>query len=242
MRRDVVFIEKDKYDIMYRMNTTYSIVDNDALVLQYLQLLLHRSLPDDYTCLWACSSGKQAIQHCLVDNPPDALLVDMSMGEINGINVIKSIRERNDRIVLIGMTSYTLDDYVLQVAQAGAQALVHKDNIEDIVSALQSQSVPYGCSSLPQYIDYFYTPQVAFRKLAVTKDVPLLSPREMEIMRLCGQGASTKEIAEQLKVKVSTVNTQLQRIYGKLHVHSRLQALAAFEHAAAYAADRNECL
>ena len=54
----------------------------------------------------------------------------------------------------------------------------------------------------------------------------VLSPQESEIMRLCKQGYSSKEIADQLNVKVSTVNTHLRRIYGKLQVKSRMQALA----------------
>ncbi|RFT24038.1 DNA-binding response regulator, partial [Gardnerella vaginalis] len=61
------------------MNTTYAIVDNDTLVLRYMQLLLKSRLPENFVCAWMCSSAKQAIHRCVAENTPDVLLVDMSM-------------------------------------------------------------------------------------------------------------------------------------------------------------------
>ncbi|MFP1692034.1 response regulator transcription factor [Gardnerella vaginalis] len=209
------------------MNTTYAIVDNDTLVLRYMQLLLKSRLPENFVCAWMCSSAKQAIHRCVTENTPDVLLVDMSMREMSGVDVIKAIRERNSNIVLIGITSYMLDEYVLQVAKSGGQALIHKDNLSDVVAAIQSRATSYGCPELPQYIDYFHTPQESFNMISQLPKTSVLSPQESEIMRLCKQGSSTKEIADQLNVKVSTVNTHLRRIYGKLQVKSRMQALAA---------------
>ena len=121
------------------MNTTYAIVDNDTFVLRYMQLLLKSRLPENFVCAWMCSSAKQAIHRCVTENTPDVLLVDMSMREMSGVDVIKAIRERNSNIVLIGITSYMLDEYVLQVAKSGGQALVHKDNLADVVAAIQSR-------------------------------------------------------------------------------------------------------
>lgn len=204
----------------------YAIVDNDIYALRGVRSGLSRVLTSSYQCVWSVCSGEEAISYSTSADAPDIVLVDMSMKPIDGVKVIQEIRESNQSIVLIGMTSYHLNLYADAVAQAGAQALVLKSNIRSVAQAMHSGEVPYGCPEWKAGQAIFYSPQQSFERLNKESiDNSALTVKEEKIMKLCIHGATAREVADLLGLQVSTVNTHLQRIYKKLHVQNRIEAL-----------------
>lgn len=169
------------------MQKTYAIVDNDPLVLAVMRNVLSKLLPSEYVCKWCVKSGVQALKYCQVTKTtPDYILIDMSMKDMSGVEVIRAIREKNNNIILIGMTSYDCRSYASSVAQVGGQAMVAKDNFKGLAEALQycdNQKV-YGCRCVRDVAYDFATPQESFIRLSKSRSRSVLPPQELKIMDL----------------------------------------------------------
>ncbi|WP_421778060.1 response regulator transcription factor [Gardnerella sp. KA00747] len=213
------------------MQKTYAIVDNDPLVLAVMRNVLSKLLPSEYACKWCVKSGVQALKYCQVaKTTPDYILIDMSMKDMSGVDVIRAIREQNNSIILIGMTSYDCRSYASMVSQVGGQAMVAKDNFKGLAEALQycdKQNV-YGCRCVKDVVYDFATPQESFIRLSKSRSRSVLPPQELKIMDLLTKGYTTNQIAAQLGLMPNTINTHIHRIYKKLHVSNRVQAISAF--------------
>lgn len=198
------------------MQKTYAIVDNDPLVLAVMRNVLSKLLPSEYVCKWCVKSGVQALKYCQVTKTtPDYILIDMSMKDMSGVEVIRAIREKNNNIILIGMTSYDCRSYASSVAQVGGQAMVAKDNFKGLAEALQycdNQKV-YGCRCVRDVAYDFATPQESFIRLSKSRSRSVLPPQELKIMDLLSKGCTTNQIAAQLGLMPNTINTHIHRIY-----------------------------
>ena len=106
---------------------TLGVVDNDRFALCALKAYLDQTL-DGITLAWMTEHANTAIARCVTGERPDVLLVDMSMGDIDGVSVIRTIRERDRHTSLVAMTSFPLDEYAADAATAGAQAIVSKND------------------------------------------------------------------------------------------------------------------
>ena len=213
------------------MQKTYAIVDNDPLVLAVMRNVLSKLLPSEYVCKWCVKSGVQALKYCQVTKTtPDYILIDMSMKDMSGVEVIRAIREQNSNIVLIGMTSYDCRSYASMVAQVGGQAMVAKDNFKGLAEALQycdNQKV-YGCRCVKDVAYDFATPQESFIRLSKSRSRSVLPPQELKIMDLLSKGCTTNQVAAQLGLMPNTINTHIHKKNKKLHVSNRVQAISAF--------------
>ena len=89
---------------------TLGVVDNDRFALCALKAYLDQTL-DGITLAWMTEHANTAIARCVTGERPDVLLVDMSMGDIDGVSVIRTIRERDRHTSLVAMTSFPLDEY-----------------------------------------------------------------------------------------------------------------------------------
>jgi DNA-binding NarL/FixJ family response regulator len=156
---------------------------------------------------------------------PDLVVVDISLPDINGIQLTREIREifSEARILIVSMHSKI--DYIAEAFQAGAMGYVVKESAtEGLLQALRS--VAKG----EYYLDSSVSPQVIrnLMKLPVKEaritdaDYGSLTPREQEVMRMLAEGVPSKEIADKLFISPKTVENHRANIMKKLNLHSTM--------------------
>lgn len=146
---------------------------------------------------------------------PDVLILDMALNDASGPSVCMQIRKSTSSIGIIGVTAYDPEQYVDDLAQAGAQALVAKERLAADLKKLLPV-VAKGESSNPTV---FMTTVQAHGKLAQQTQnqasLQRLSARELQVLRRYAHDASTAEIASELGVTANTVFTYMHRISQK---------------------------
>ena len=125
---------------------TLGVVDNDRFALCALKAYLDQTL-DGITLAWMTEHANTAIARCVTGERPDVLLVDMSRGDIDGVPVIRTIRERDRHTSLVAMTSFPLDEYAADAATAGAQAIVSKNDLQGLQDTIRLAAT--GGASFP---------------------------------------------------------------------------------------------
>jgi DNA-binding NarL/FixJ family response regulator len=157
---------------------------------------------------------------------PDVVLMDIRMPELDGIEATRLLaREARSPRVLI-LTTFDLDEYVYEALRAGASGFLLKDaGADELLHAVRV--VAAGDALLSPSItrrlieDYARRPPARERPAALAE----LTPRELEVLRLIARGLSNGEIARHLVVGDATVKTHVARIFAKLDVHDRAQAV-----------------
>lgn len=207
---------------------TIGLLDNDEFSLAFLERAISELMPEARV-LWKTVSGRDAVARCLdARRSPKVLLTDMSMDELSGLVVCRTIRVQTARVMILAVTSFSLAVYAAKAAEAGAQGIVPKSVETPIVDAIRA--VAAGGT----WGEGFQTSSEAHQRLSGRR-LPrqfLLSDREAEAMNLCSRGLGTEQIAGEMQVSVSTAKTYLTRAIHKLGVNSRGQAVALWTGAA----------
>ena len=186
-------------------------VDDHPLVRRGIATLVGGEL--DMSLVAEASNGREAIQQFRTHRP-DVTLMDIQMPEMNGVDAIIAIRGEFPEARFIVLTTYTGDVQILRALKAGARAYLlknffHKELLETI------RAVHAGKKALSAEASY----QLAEH---VTDDA--LTPAEIRVLRLIGEGNANKEIAAQLSVSEETVKGQVRNILSKLGANDRAHA------------------
>jgi len=146
---------------------------------------------------------------------PDVTLLDLRMPVMEGVEVVRRIRQIDPQARVIVLTTYDTDDEIERALKAGAKAYVLKDiSADDLVACIRD--VLAGKT---------YLAPAAAAKLAEGVTRVQLTPREMATLRLMADGKANKEIASQLDISERTVKTHLGHLFEKLGVTSRTEAI-----------------
>ena len=146
---------------------------------------------------------------------PDVTLLDLRMPVMEGVEVVRRLRERDPRARVIVLTTYDTDEEISRALKAGAKAYVLKDiSADDLVACIRD--VLAGKT---------YLAPAAAAKLAEEVTRVQLTPRELSTLRLMADGKSNKEIASELGISDRTVKTHLGHLFEKLGVASRTEAV-----------------
>ncbi|MDO7869286.1 response regulator transcription factor [Nocardioides jiangxiensis] len=151
---------------------------------------------------------------------PDVIVTDLQLPDGTGLDIVRSIRQNDDRTGLVVLTMHAGDDHVFAAMEAGASGFVGKDSPSSEVLGAARHAVvaprTFLCSSLAAAM---------MRRATQTAQRPRLSAREQEVLDLLADGMGTAAIAGQLYVSESTAKTHIARIYQKLGATNRAQAL-----------------
>ncbi len=149
---------------------------------------------------------------------PDVLLLDLEMPEGDGIEVIRHLNDAGSRTRILVLTAFDRDDQIVQALQAGASGYLLKGAPrEEIFRAIRT--VARGGSTI--------APMVATKLLKKVREEPdLLTPRELEVLQLVGEGCSNKAIGKRLFVSERTVKFHVSRVMAKLGASNRTEAVA----------------
>jgi NarL family two-component system response regulator LiaR len=199
------------------------LVDDHAIVRDGIRAVLNTEA--NIEVIGEAANGKEAISKVL-SYQPDVTLMDLVMPEIDGIEAIRQIIERQPQARILVLTSFATDDKVFPAIKAGAMGYLLKDSdAEDLLRAIhqvhqgESSLHPKIARKLLQEITTASSPQEP-----VGPKVDPLTEREVEVLKLVARGKSNQEIAQQLVIGEGTVRTHVSNILGKLHLASRTQA------------------
>jgi DNA-binding NarL/FixJ family response regulator len=180
---------------------------------------------DDFLCLSAYSNAEEALNE-LPDIQPDIVLMDINLPGMNGIDCIKKIKAISPQIQFMMFTIYEDSEQVFDALTAGASGyLLKKTPKEKILQALQELhegGSPMSAQIARKVVRYFQ--QTKEDNLTETS----LSSREKEVLELLSKGYLYKEIGDKLNIATGTVRQHIHKIYEKLHVQNRTEAVNKF--------------
>jgi len=200
-----------------------AIVEDDAAVRTILRQWIQQSA--DFECVEECGDAESAIRG-LVTIAPEVALVDINLPGASGIECVRRLKPKLPTTQFVMLTVYDDSDHIFAALAAGATGyLLKRTPREALLTALRevhSGGSPMSSNIARKVVQSLQQPQPR------AKASDLLSPREAEVLELLSRGHVYKEIAEAIGISLPTVNTYIRRIYEKLHVHSRAQAIAAY--------------
>jgi len=162
-----------------------------------------------------CGDGDAALA-AYREHRPDVLLLDLRMPRLDGLEVVRRVLEVDRAGRILVMTTYNTDQDIGHALRAGAKGYLLKDAAaEDVCRAIVR--VAEG--------GMFLAPDVAAQYVQLSTR-PELSQRELQILRMMGQGKPNKQIARDLSVEVTTVKGHVKSVFDKLEVRNRTEAVA----------------
>jgi len=208
-----------------KMAITVSIVEDDAGMREILVDWINQA--EGFRCVSNHASGESAMES-IPKHKPQVVIMDINLPGINGVEAVRRLKPLVPAAQFVMLTVYEDEDHIFQALQAGATGYLLKHTIrEELITALRDVS---GGGS-PMTTNIARKVVQAFTQATTPKPgVADLSARESEVLQLLARGYLYKEIADELKVAVPTVNTYIRRVYEKLHVRSRGEAVALYTH------------
>ena len=202
------------------LNHKYRIVlvEDHAIIREGLRSLF--SSEKDFEVVGEAEEGRTALR-LAGNHSPDLVITDLSMPQMDGIDLIATLKKENPKIRVIVLTVHRNDEYVLSALRAGADGYVLKEaNYSELITA--ARTVLKG--------KHYISPEISGNLIHVylerEKDPRLKSPpetlskREREIVSLIAEGHTNKQIADRLCISVKTVETHRYKIMTKLKVHN----------------------
>lgn len=204
------------------MPITVSIVEDDPNLSKGLVRLLGQT--QDILCQGCYANAEDALRE-LPHTLPEVVLMDINLPGMDGIECVKRLKETNPSIRIVILTIYENPERIFKALAAGAIGYLLKHNpSEGLLSAIRDAhhgGAPMSSQIARKVVQFFQSTTPA-------NESEKLSAREREVLELLARGYLIKEIADQIGVGFGTVRTYVRRIYEKMHVHSRSQAVAKY--------------
>ena len=186
-------------------------VDDHPVVRQGIAGLV--AVHSDMSVVAEASNGREAIQQFRAHHP-DITLMDLQMPEMGGVDAMIVIRGEFPEARIIVLTTYAGDAQILRALKAGARAYLLKNSLhKELLETIRA--VHAGKKALSAEASY---------KLAEHATDDALTPAEVRVLRLIGEGNANKEIAAQLSISEETVKGQVRNILSKLGANDRTHA------------------
>lgn len=208
------------------MDISVAIVDDNNDIRNALEQIIDMS--DGYTLAGSCVNGEEAIINIPLLQP-QVVLMDINLGGISGIEVVRILKEELPDILFMMCTVYEEDEKIFEALTAGASGYILKktapDKLLDAIKELYEGGAPMSSQIARKVVATFQNKT----SLAASVDsLAMLSKREKEILQMLSKGLLYKEIADQLYISPQTVRKHVYHIYEKLHVGNRIEAVNKF--------------
>ncbi len=198
-----------------------AIIEDERQIREGLSVLIDGT--EGYCCLGSYRSMEEALPR-IASNPPDAILVDIGLPGMSGIEGIRLLRDRHPEVQVLMLTVYDDDERIFEAMCAGASGyLLKKTPPARLLESLRE--VVNGGAPM--------SPEVARRVIALFRDVRPsdqadyhLTPHEVRLLKMLVEGHNYKTAAAELNVSVNTVSFHMKHIYEKLQVHSKSEAVS----------------
>ncbi|NOZ53233.1 MAG: response regulator [Gammaproteobacteria bacterium] len=197
------------------------LIDDHTLFRLGLQGLLERS---NINVIATASTGQEGLQRAN-EHAPQVILLDMRMPDMDGLTVLRQLREQGITVPITMLTTSTDENDLVESLRGGAQGYLLKDmDPEELVAALhkivkgETVVAPQLAGTLARALQEKPAPQPPSTPLSV------LTPRETEIIQHLAEGQSNKAIARDLGISDGTVKLHVKAVLRKLNLRSRVEA------------------
>ena len=205
------------------MPITVSIVEDSDKLRETLVRVLNRA--DGFSCVSHYANAEDALKD-LPNAKPDVVLMDINLPGMNGVECVRQLKKITPEIQVMMLTAYEDTENIFNALAAGAGGYMLKRTAgKELLEAIQE--VKRGGSPMTTHIARKVV-QSFQRSAAAEAQTESLSEREQQVLDLLSRGLIYKEIAEKLGISYETVHTYIRRIYEKLQVRTRTEAVAKF--------------
>ena len=205
------------------MPISVSIVEDNDQLRSTLARVLNRS--EGFRCLSQYPSAEEALKD-LPQIRPEVVLMDINLPGMNGVECVRQLKQLLPQTQVMMLTVYEDTENIFNALAAGAAGyLLKRTKSAELLDAIRE--VQRGGSPMTTHIARKVTQ--SFQKAGPSSQpTENLSQREQEVLDCLSQGFLYKEIAEKLGISYETVHTYIRRIYEKLQVRTRTEAVAKF--------------
>ena len=189
------------------------IADDHAVIRDGLSMIL--GLQDDFTVIGQAQDGLEAVELCR-RLTPDIVIMDLMMPKLDGCSATQRITAENPNVRVLILTSYTESTKIFHAVKGGASGAIGKNaSREELLSAIRS--VADG--------ETLFSAEVK-QLMAETNDLPVLSPRQKEVLEALSRGLTNDDIARQYNLSRAAIKFHLLELYRKLNVSNRTEAVS----------------
>ncbi|MBQ9699780.1 MAG: response regulator transcription factor [Lachnospiraceae bacterium] len=201
------------------MSIELMIIDDHSMVREGLKQLLE--LDEELKVVSEASDGIEGLQK-LETVKPDVLLLDINLPNMNGLEMLKIMRERKIDTKVLILTIHNEIDYLMKAVEIGCNGYVLKDSDSNLL-----KKAIYAIHSGEDFIQPSLTPALnagLAGRASMDEKVNDLTRREVEVLKLIAEGLFNKEIAAKLDISERTVKNHVSNIFKKIDVSDRTQA------------------
>jgi RNA polymerase sigma factor (sigma-70 family) len=204
------------------MPITVSIVEDNDQVRGSLARLINRA--EGFRALSQYANAEDALEG-LPRERPSVVLMDINLPGMSGVDCVRRLKQLAPEIQIMMLTVYEDTENIFNALAAGASGyLLKRTSTAELISAIHE--VQQGGSPMTTHIARKVVQ--SFQRTASSRSTENLSPREQEVLDCLAKGFLYKEIADNLGISYETVHTYIRRIYEKLQVRTRTEAVAKF--------------
>lgn len=203
--------------------TTVSIIDDDPEVRESIAGYINSAR--GLRCISAYGSALEALEHIPLDRP-DVVLMDINMAGMNGLECTLKLKLAMPGVNILMLTVFEDTDQIFGALAAGANGyLLKRSPPAKLLDAIREVHLGGSPMSAPIARKVVHS----FQSVPPSSDqTSALSEREKQVLGCLAKGLVYKQISDQLGISVDTIRTYIRRIYEKLHVHSRTEAVAKY--------------
>lgn len=194
------------------------LADDHGVLRKGVRFLLQQD--PQYHVVGEADDGRQAVA-LAEELSPDVVIIDIAMPNLNGIEATAQITKKNPRIIVIVLSMYSDEEYLLRALSAGAKGYLLKDSAEpDLLRALRSaiSGKPFFSPAIVEILLDDYVQRL--QREGIQDSYELLTDREKQLLQLLAEGKTNKDAATILNVSVSTVETHRTNLMQKLNLHN----------------------
>ncbi len=208
------------------MNIPVAIVEDNHDIRHALEQIIE--MADGYSLAGSYINGEEALLQIPLISP-EIVLMDINLGGINGIEVVRQLKRNMTEVLFMMCTIYEEDEKIFEALSAGASGYILKKTAPDklliAIKELKDGGAPMSSQIARKVVTHFLNTSTAS---PLNNPLDLLSIREKEILEMLSKGLLYKEIAERVFISPQTVRKHVYHIYEKLHVGNRIEAVNAF--------------
>jgi len=200
-----------------------SIVDDEKELRESIATFVNNS--PGFRCVSAYNSGEAALEH-LPQERPDVVLMDIHMIGMSGIECVRQLKAILPELQILMLTVYEDTEQIFKALSAGASGYMLKrltpGKLLEAIQDVHEGGSPMSSSIARKVV-------ASLQKAGRTDEEKThLSSREQMVLDCLAKGLTYKQTADQLDVSIDTIRTHIRRVYEKLHVQSRTEAVAKY--------------
>jgi len=190
------------------------ITDDHSMIREGLKNLLE--LDGDIKVIAEAENGEDCLDK-LKTFRPDVLLLDINMPKMNGLEVLKALKDRKSKVKVLVLTVHNETEYLMKAVDIGINGYVLKDS-----ESAELKKAIFTIADGETYIQPSLIP--ALNSKMIQKNEDELNKREMEVLKEMAVGKFNRDIAKEMKISERTVKNHISSIFKKLEVTDRTQA------------------